>query len=160
MWTRFELLWKELEHFNTEMELLSNEAKVHSQYVCHNTLWNSEQKDVYQFTFHFLFDKCALTNQSRSQLKSLINIYLCLSLFSTKLMMQFTHLRLHVLGPHWLHNPAVLLALIFLEQDPLGSWPFPPHLRVSAHPPSLKGFPDCILCVGFPQKTPHTEAVS
>lgn len=54
-----------------------------------NTLWNSEQKDVYQFIFLFLFHKCALTNQARSQLKPLINIYLNLSLSPMKLMMQF-----------------------------------------------------------------------
>lgn len=56
VWTHLELLWRELEHFNTEMQLrqrctLSIHATAH---------WNWEQKDVYQFLFHFLVDKCAL----------------------------------------------------------------------------------------------------
>lgn len=47
------------------------------------------QKDVYQLIFLFLFHKYALTKQARSQLQSLINIYLNLGLFPMKLMMQF-----------------------------------------------------------------------
>lgn len=57
VWTHLELLWRELEHFNTEMQLRQRcTLSIHA--IAH---WNWEQKDVYQFLFHFLVDKCALT---------------------------------------------------------------------------------------------------
>lgn len=57
VWTYLELLWKELEHFNTEMQLRQR-CTLSIPAIAH---WGWEQKYVYQFLFHFLVDKCALT---------------------------------------------------------------------------------------------------